>query len=248
MLEVFAASFRGTPAMPKLFPIILAAVLAVAAHAATISESSRHDIATGPWGVAWINGGDVMRSNGIDTTTTLIPSANAAKIIGADVTGDGLQEIVFVANGGLYYYDFTTQATSGPFGSAINDLTAGKFLTTSTRDTVMVSNNLGNGGSFFAFDGGTNSFTSLGGSAIRSMARGNFTTTNSVDEFVVVNTSNQPLIFTPNGTGGGSFAGPILAAKLPPLAETSRLVPAMSFGCRKRTPRCSTWRIPRARR
>ena len=198
--------------MLKLFPIIFAAVLAVAAHATTIYESSRHDIATGPWGVAWINGGDVMRSNGIDTTTTLIPAANAAKLIGADVTGDGQQEIVFVANGGLYYYNFATQMTAGPFGSAINDLTAGKFLTTSARDTVMVSNNLGNGGSLFAFDGATNSFTSLGGSAIRSMARGNFDTTNSVDEFVVINTSNQPLIYTPNGTGGGGFAGPILGA------------------------------------
>ena len=132
--------------MLKFLPIIVATFLGMTARATTIYESSRHDIAVGPWGVAWINGGDVMLSNGVNTSTTLIPAANAAKIIGADVTGDGQQEIVFIANGGLYYYSFATQLTSGPFGSAINDLTAGKFLTTPTRDTVVVSNNAGGGG------------------------------------------------------------------------------------------------------
>ena len=69
--------------MLKFLPIIAAAALAVAAHATTIYESSRHDIAVGPWGVAWIGGVDVMLSNGVNTSTTLIPAANAVKIIGA---------------------------------------------------------------------------------------------------------------------------------------------------------------------
>jgi CotH kinase protein/Lamin Tail Domain/Fn3 associated len=187
----------------------LAASIAAAAHATTIYESSRHDIAVGPWGVAWISGGEVMLSNGINTVAPLVVGVNVTKIIGADVTGDGQQEVCYVANGGLYYYDFATQSTSGPFGASINDLTAGKFLNTSTRDTVMVSNLAGSTGQLFAFDGAANSFTALGGAGIRSMSRGNHNTANSVDEFVVVNTSNQPYLFTPNGTGGGAFSGPL---------------------------------------
>lgn len=190
--------------------LTLATLLVISAtHATTIYESSRHDIAMGPWGVAWINGGDVMFSNGINTVSTLVTGVSVTKIIGADVTGDGQQELCYVAGGGLYYYNFATQATQGPFGGGINEITAGKFTTTATRDIVMVSNLSGGVGELYAFDGATNGFTALGGSGIRTMCRGNFAATNGLDEFVVINTSSQPYLFTPNGIGGGSYAGPL---------------------------------------
>ena len=115
----------------------------------------------GSWGVAWISGGEVMLSNGINTSAPLVTGVNVTKVIGADVTGDGQQELCYVAGGGLYYYSFATQITSGPFGSGISDISAGKFLSTSTRDYVMVSNSAGGSGELFAFNGGTNSFSVL---------------------------------------------------------------------------------------
>jgi hypothetical protein len=191
--------------MPRILPHFLALCLAGAAHATTINESSRHDLAAGSWGVAWINGSDVMISNGLNSVATLLPGVNATKLIGADVTGDGQQELIYISGGGLYYYNFATQSSSGPFGSSINEVTAGVFLNAPSRDTVMVSNGAGSTGALYAFDGATNSFTSLGGSNIRSMSRGNFNAANAVDEFAVVNTGNQPYIYTPNGTGGGAY-------------------------------------------
>ena len=162
----------------------------------------------GSWGVAWISGGEVMLSNGINTSAPLVTGVNVTKVIGADVTGDGQQELCYVAGGGLYYYSFATQITSGPFGSGISDISAGKFLSTSTRDYAMVSNSAGGSGELFAFNGGTNSFTALGGSGIRYVARGNFAATNGLDEWVVINSANQPYLYTPNGTGGGAYTGP----------------------------------------
>ena len=192
--------------LPRLFFLGL---LAASSDATTIYESSRHDIAVGSWGVAWISGGEVMLSNGINTSAPLVTGVNVTKVIGADVTGDGQQELCYVASGGLYYYNFATQITSGPFGASISDISAGKFLSSSTRDLVMVSNSAGGTGELLAFNGGTNSFTALGGGAIRYIARGNFAPTNGLDEWVVINTANQPFFYTPNGTGGGAYTGPL---------------------------------------
>ena len=203
--------------------LLVAAALVASSRATTIYECSRHDIAVGPWGVAWINGGEVMHSNGTTTSAPLITGLNVTKIIGADVTGDGQQELCYVAGGGLYYYNFTTQASSGPFGSSINEITAGKFLNVSPRDTVMVSNLAGASGALYAFDGSSNSFTDLGGANIRSMCRGNHNLGNSVDEFVVINTSNQPYLYTPNGTGGGVYTGPLLAGSDYSVAVTGNI-------------------------
>jgi len=110
--------------------LLLIALLALPCRAAT-RENSCHTMAAGTFGVAMIGPtGEILVSDGRTAPKVLLPGVKAARLVAADLTGDGRDELAFLDVGqrSLFYYDFTTRKTAGGYGSNVNGLAAGQFL------------------------------------------------------------------------------------------------------------------------
>jgi hypothetical protein len=191
----------------KFFPACLIFILVQQGifAATAIYQNSQHNMAAGNFGVSFVNGSDIYWSNGYSPATPLVTGLANSRIIGADVTGDGHQELVYstttASNGTLYHYSFNSNSSVYMGGGNITDVTAGRFTNTDTRDQVIVAAS----GGLYRWLAGT-SFAGLGGGGISSVSAVDLNPSNSVDEFMTIANGTQPWLYTPNGGGGGGFA------------------------------------------
>ena len=76
-------------------------------------ENSRHTMAGGDFGVAYIHNGDIYISDGDHKSTVQVSGKNATRVIAADITGTSDDELVFLSGGGIYYVDINAGTTNG---------------------------------------------------------------------------------------------------------------------------------------
>lgn len=153
----------------------------------TSRENWKHTMAAGSFGLAFVDDdGDVWISNGSRPPVQLqTEGTNVSRILSADITGSVDDELVYLADptNALYYYNFDTEVTSGPYGSDLTDLTSVFWAAGDNKMSVIAVN----GTDVYKFV--PNSFTTLGGS-LSWVMRGDFTVGDNTDEFIGISSSS----------------------------------------------------------
>jgi hypothetical protein len=110
----------------------------------------------------------------------------AARIVAADLTGDGHDELAFldVTRRSLFYYDFANKQTAGGYGTNVNGFTSGKFLADDKFDSIVAGTTTAVPYRW-TIEIGAKHWHELPGDFIEAV-RADTDTRNKVDEFAVI--------------------------------------------------------------
>lgn len=109
---------------------------------AATRENSCHTMAAGTFGVAMIGStGEILVSDGRSVPQVLLAGRKAARIVAADLTGDGTDELAFLGaeRHSLFYYDFAAQKVTGGYGHNVRGMSSGTFLADDKFASVVAS-------------------------------------------------------------------------------------------------------------
>lgn len=167
-------------------------------------ENWQHTMAAGSFGVAFLNNsGDVLLTDGSRPPTVLLSGKNVSRILAADIIGSSGDELVYIADPdrGLYYYNFDTQATSGPHGSFITDITSIYWASTDYKMSVIVATGIGT----YRFTAPNVYSASFG--ELSWVMRGDFTVGDNTDELVGIASNGKMFTYDTEGSTWRNIGG-----------------------------------------
>ncbi|MDR1923391.1 MAG: PmoA family protein [Planctomycetaceae bacterium] len=104
------------------------------------AENAKGTMTSGTYGTAWLTNNRIVRVYDGKSVVEPFTNVKVDTLISADVLGEGSDQLLFIDNAkkSLNIYSFKTKTLSGPFGSNIRTLAAGRFSPSDAAPSLFV--------------------------------------------------------------------------------------------------------------